>query len=83
MWKDVEQLGGVVHGKREDQPIWFSSSESGLGCCCGGVPITQCQVGEAREHVCFDECVRREAERRHHVLYVSEDCQRDGRVSPF
>src|SRR6267154_6751306 len=30
-WKGVEQLGGVVHGKREDQPIRFSSSERGLG----------------------------------------------------
>jgi hypothetical protein len=43
-WEDVEQLGGVVHRKREDQPIRFSSSERGLGCCGGGVPIAQSQV---------------------------------------
>jgi hypothetical protein len=35
----VQERGSVVHSKREDQPIWFSSSERGLGCGCGGVPI--------------------------------------------
>jgi hypothetical protein len=37
----VEELGSVVHSKREDQPIRFSSSERGLGCGCGAVPIAQ------------------------------------------
>ena len=40
-WEDVEELGSVEHRKREDQPIWFSSSERGLGCGSGGVPIAQ------------------------------------------
>ena len=39
--EDVEELGSVGHGKREDQPVWFSSSERGLGCGSGGVPIAQ------------------------------------------
>src|SRR6266404_8771298 len=61
-WKGLEQLAGVVHGKREDQPIWFSSSQRGLGCGGGGGPIAQRQVREAGEHMCFHECVRGEAE---------------------
>ena len=80
-WEDVEELAGVAHSKREDQPIWFSSSERGLGCGRGGVPIAQSQVREASEQMRFDECVRREAGRRHHALNVSEDSQRRGRVS--
>jgi hypothetical protein len=40
-WEDVEELARVAHRKREDQPIWFSSSERGLGCGSGGVPIAQ------------------------------------------
>ena len=40
-WEDVEELASVVHSKWEDQPIWFSSSERGLGCGSGGVPIAQ------------------------------------------
>jgi hypothetical protein len=41
-WEDVEELAGVVHGKREDQPIWLSSSERVLGCGGGGAPVVQC-----------------------------------------
>jgi hypothetical protein len=40
-WENVEELGSVVHRKREDQPIRLSSSKRGLGCGCGGVPIAQ------------------------------------------
>ena len=72
--EDVEEVGSLVHGKREDQPVCFSSSERRLGCGSGGGPIAQSQVREAGEHMCFDECVCREAERRHHVLNVSEGC---------
>ena len=77
-WEDVEELTGVVHREREDQPIWFSSSERGLGCGRGGVAIAQGEVGEAGEQMCFDESVRREAGWRHHARSVSEDCQRRG-----
>src|SRR5438105_11426732 len=80
-WEDVEELGSLEHSEREDQPIWFSSSEGGLGGGSGSVPIAQSQVREASEHTCFDECVRREAKRRHEVLKVSEESQRPGRVS--
>ncbi len=38
-WEDVEEPGCVGHSKREDQPIWFSSSERGLGFSSSGVPI--------------------------------------------
>src|SRR6266851_7534865 len=80
-WEGVEELGSVVHSKREDQPIRFSSSERGLGSGGGGVPIAQSQVREASEHMCFYECVRREAGRRHEVLNVAQRSQRRGRVS--
>ena len=74
-WEDVEELGSLEHSEREDQPIWFSSSEGGLGCGSGGVPIAQSQVREASEHTCFDECVRREAKRR------SKNSRRQRRLS--
>src|SRR5207302_4743780 len=77
----VEQLRGPVHGKREDQPIWLGGSERGLGGGGGGAPMTQSQVREASEHVCFDECVRRKTEWRHHTVNVSEDSQRRGGVA--
>jgi hypothetical protein len=35
-WEDVEEFASVVQSKREDQPIWFSSSQRGLGCPSGG-----------------------------------------------
>ena len=31
-WEGVEELARVVHGEREDQPIWFSGRERGFGC---------------------------------------------------
>ena len=80
-WEDVEELAGVAHRKREDQPIWFSSRERGLGCGRGGVPIAQSEIREAGEQMRFDESVRREAGGRRHALSVSEDSQRRGRVS--
>jgi hypothetical protein len=40
-WEDVEELASAVHSKREDQPIWFSGSEGGLGCGSSRVPIAQ------------------------------------------
>src|SRR5437762_2574138 len=78
-WEDVEELASVAHSEREDQPIWFSSSERGLGCGRGGVAIAQGEVAEAGEQMCFDESVRRSAGRRHHALNVSEDSQRRSR----
>jgi len=72
-WENVEERGSVVHSKREDQPIRLSSSKRGLGCGRGGVPIAQSKMREAGEHMCFDECVRREAGRRHEALNVPED----------
>lgn len=80
-WEDSEELGSVVHREREDQSIWFSGSQGGLGCGSGGVPIAQSEVREASEHMSFDECVRREADRRHEVQNVSEESQRRGGVS--
>jgi len=72
-WENVEELGSVVHDKREDQPIRLSSSKRGFGCGCGGVPIAQSYVREAGEYMCLDECVCWEAGRRHKALNVSED----------
>src|SRR5712691_8609293 len=80
-WEDVEELASVAHSEREDQSIWFSSSERGLGCGRGGVAIAQGEVAEAGEQMCFDESVRREAGRRHHARGVAEDSQRGVRVS--
>src|SRR5260370_1298174 len=42
--EDVEELASVAHSEREDQPIWFSSSERGLGCGRGGVAIAQSEI---------------------------------------
>src|SRR5258708_38382136 len=80
-WQNVEELGSVVHGKREDQPIRLSTSKRRLGGGSGGGPIAQSYGREAREHMCFEQCVRREAWRRNKALNGSEDSQRRGRVS--
>ena len=37
----VEQLRGVGHRKREDQPVWLGGRERRLGCGSGGVSIAQ------------------------------------------
>ncbi len=72
-WEDVEELASVVHRKREDQPIWFSSSERGLCCDSGGAPIAKSEEREPGEQMCFDECVRWRAGRRHHAPNISEE----------
>src|SRR5712692_10403274 len=78
-WKNVEELGSVVHSKREDQPIRFSSSKRGLGCGCGGVPIAHRQVSEASEQMRFNECECGKVGRG--LTHISEYVQRFGRVS--
>ena len=51
----VEQLRGVGHCEREDQPVWLGGRERCLGCGSGGVSISQVQVRDAGEQMRFDE----------------------------
>ena len=56
----VEQLRGVDHREREDQPVWLGGRERRLGCGSGGVSIPQGEVRDAGEQMRFDERERRD-----------------------
>ena len=77
----VEQLRGVGHRKREDQPVWLGGRERCLGRGSGGLSIPQVQVRDAGEQMRFNERERREPAGGGDVRNVSEYIQRPDWVS--
>ena len=79
-WERLEQLSGIGHYKREEQPVWLGGRQCGLHGGRGGVTIPHLQVRDASEQMRFNERERRAGHGRS-VQDISKYVQRTGGVS--
>ena len=76
----IEQLRGLGHSERENQPVRLGGRKRCLGCRGGGASIPQAQVRDTSEQIRFDERERRPGRGRD-VRNVSKYVQRTAGVS--